>query len=71
MITALAVLALLPAVISVLERLGARRPSQLGLALFSGVVWFGGVAMIAFSVLIGVIAGAVAAVAVARASTVL
>jgi hypothetical protein len=71
MITALAVLALLPAVISVLERLGARRPSQLGLALFSGVVWFSGVAMLAFSVLVGVIAGAVAAVAVARASTVL
>ncbi len=71
MITALAVLALLPAVISVLERLGARRPSQLGLALFSGVVWFSGVAMLAFSVVVGVIAGAVAAVAVARASTVL
>lgn len=71
MITALAVLALLPAVISVLERLGARRPSQLGLALFSGVVWFSGAAMLAFSVLVGVIAGAVAAVAVARASTVL
>ncbi len=70
MITAIALLALLPAVMGMLERLGARQPSQLGLALFSGVTWFGGVAMLAVSVFVGLIAGLVAAAAVARVSAI-